>query len=67
MTRAARWTAEPTGVVSVDQSGYVRPIGPGEATVTGTLGDDRATLKVTVADPAARAWSFGEDVIPKFR
>ena len=64
VTRDARWVAEPVGVVAVDASGYLRPVGPGVAAVTGTLGEDRATVKVTVADPAARAWNFGEDVVP---
>src|SRR5205823_1554189 len=64
LTGSVTWQAEPEGVVRVEAGGYVRPIGPGQAKVRATLGDDRAEAVVTVADQAHRAWDFGLDVVP---
>src|SRR5690349_23191355 len=40
-TKQARWTAEPDGIVTVDDGGYVRPVGPGRATIRAAV-DGRA-------------------------
>jgi len=58
------WKAEPPGVVSVSAGGYLRPVGPGKATVRALAGSGEAEVTVVVGDPAGRAWDFGEDVVP---
>jgi hypothetical protein len=71
LTSGITWSAEPAGVVEVDATGYVRPIGPGRARVKATF-----TLNTKVKQPsvvgeadvavgnAPRLWDFGQDISP---
>ncbi len=67
-TGEVRWTAEPAGVVEVGPGGYVRPVGPGAATVRAATADGSATAQaeVTVAaiEAGGRPWDFAADVVP---
>src|SRR5690349_9371827 len=66
-TKQARWTAEPDGIVTVDDGGYVRPVGPGRATIRAAI-DGRAIAEttLTVAESTGRSWDFATDVVPIF-
>jgi hypothetical protein len=63
LTAEATWTAEPAGVVAIEAGGYLRPTGPGAATVHARHPRGSATAVVRVA-AAPRAWDFAEDVVP---
>jgi hypothetical protein len=63
LTAEATWEVEPAGVVALDPAGYVRPIGPGEATVRARHPRGAAPAVVRV-EAAPRAWDFAEDIVP---
>src|SRR5262245_30741701 len=50
LTRTARYTVAPPGVVRVSPTGYVRPAGKGEATITVEAAGQRQTVSVHVRD-----------------
>ncbi|MGE3819609.1 MAG: DUF1553 domain-containing protein [Isosphaeraceae bacterium] len=64
VTGEVAWSFEPQGVVTVDPSGYVRPIATGEAQVSATLDGNVVVAKVQVISSSSRSWNFGEDVVP---
>ena len=65
VTAEVAWSVEPAGVVTVEKSGYLRPVGHGRATVWAVMdGSKGVGVKVSVADPKVRPWDFGEDVLP---
>ena len=65
LTGSASWKVEPAGVVAVDPSGYLKPIGPGKAKVSATAGGSTATAEVIVGGgDVPRPWDFAEDVVP---
>lgn len=64
-TRKAEWRSSNPKVAIVDANGEVRPIGDGEATITGTVNGRTATVVVHVKNSQApHTWSFRNDVIP---
>jgi len=62
----ASWTAEPSGIVEVGRDGYVRPVKPGKAKVSATIGGKSVAAEIEVAagEGADRPWSFAADVVP---
>lgn len=65
-TGKVEWRVEPEGVVSVSESGYVRPEKGGEAKIRARQGEDEAEILVRVADREERTWDFEADVVPIF-
>jgi hypothetical protein len=64
-TPQAKFASSHPAVAKVDEGGVVRAAGDGEATITATVGGERATVKVTVLktkEPFTR--SFRNHVIP---
>jgi hypothetical protein len=64
VTSRVRWKAEPAGVIAVEASGYVRPLAPGTATLSGTFEGRTGTVQVAVETGGERPWSFAEDIVP---
>jgi Protein of unknown function (DUF1553)/Protein of unknown function (DUF1549) len=71
LTSGITWSVEPAGVVEVDATGYVRPIGPGRARVKATFTLNTKVKQSSVvgeADVAVgnapRPWDFGQDISP---
>lgn len=64
LTSEVAWSFEPQGVLSVDPSGYVRVLSTGEAVVSASFGEGKATARVRVVSKESRSWSFGEDIVP---
>lgn len=64
VTRAVRWSVEPDGVATIDRDGYIRAIGPGEATVLAAFEGRTASTRLTVRSDSERPWSFAEDIVP---
>ena len=60
------WGAEPAGVVTIDSSGYVRPLASGRAEVWAESAGTRKTSEVVVEGRENRPWDFGADVVPVF-
>lgn len=60
------WKVEPAGVVVIGAGGYLEPMGPGQATVSGTLNGQTATMTVKVEPGVSRGWDFAEDIVPLF-
>ncbi len=59
------WRAEPPGIVSVDDGGYVRPRAPGVSKVKAiTTAGESAEATITVGSGIETAWDFAEDVVP---
>jgi hypothetical protein len=66
LSGSVAWKAAPAGLVTIDAGGYVKPVGPGQATVTAAHGGRTSSVTVTVARPDERVWDFGEDIVPIF-
>jgi hypothetical protein len=65
LTRTARYTATPAGVVRISPQGQVRPAGRGEATIHVEAGGQTATVQVVVRDAGEeRPLNFANDVVP---
>jgi hypothetical protein len=65
LTREARYTVTPPGIVRVGTAGYVRPAGKGEATITVEAGEQRRPVRVTVRDyDETRPLHFTNDIVP---
>jgi hypothetical protein len=61
------WSAAPPGVVEIDQRGFAKALGAGQATVTLTAEDRaQAVSEVVVEGSADRPWNFEADVVPIF-
>jgi hypothetical protein len=59
------WSTDNPDVVTVSDDGVVHPVTNGQATITATFGDQRATAKVTVTGmDQPFAWSFRNHVLP---
>lgn len=66
VTAEVSYQVEPARIARVDDTGYVTPLANGRAVITARLGDDTATIKLTVSDvESRRAISFPNDVIPQ--
>ena len=68
-TRLATYTVQPAGVVAITASGYVTPVGPGETTITATLGDAGASAHLSVVVEAFddnQPVNFPNQVVPVF-
>ncbi len=67
VTREASFAAEPAGVVAVEPSGMVTPLGNGLAKVTATLGGLSVSLPIRVASfETPQPISFPNDIVPVF-
>lgn len=68
LTRKARYTVQPAGVVAVSTDGLVTPLGDGTATISVQLpGTAPASVSVTVAHVAQeRLVQFANEVVPIF-
>jgi Protein of unknown function (DUF1549)/Protein of unknown function (DUF1553) len=65
LTRDARYTPTPSGIVRVTSAGYVRPIGKGDATISIEAAGQRQTVRVTVRDfDENQPLHFGNDIVP---
>jgi hypothetical protein len=68
-TRLATYTVQPAGVVAITDSGYVTPLGPGEATITAAMGDAGASAQLSVVVDAfddKQPVNFPNQVVPVF-
>ena len=64
-TRTAQWSSSNPNVATVDQTGLVKPIANGEATITARANNQTATVLVTVkASELPFVWNFKNHVIP---
>ena len=64
-TRSSHWASSNPVVVTVDQTGQLKPVSDGEATVTATAEGRTATATVSVKNSQAPfTWSFRNHVIP---
>jgi hypothetical protein len=64
-TSHAKFASSNAKVATVDQSGVIRAIGDGDATITAAIGDSRTTTRVTVEKAGEPFdWSFRNHVIP---
>ncbi len=64
-TRTAQWTSSDPNIAKVDQTGMVRPVADGQATITVKSQGRTALLTVQVKNAHAPfAWTFRNDVIP---
>src|SRR5262249_53203178 len=65
LTREARYSVEPSGVVRVTPEGYVRPVGEGEATITVEAARQKCSVHVVVHDLGdERPLHFANDIVP---
>ncbi len=67
-TRQAGYRAEPPGIVEVDASGWVRPLGDGSATITASLpgGEEVSRTLVVEGFGEEQPVSFVNQVVPVF-
>jgi Protein of unknown function (DUF1549)/Protein of unknown function (DUF1553)/Bacterial Ig-like domain (group 2) len=64
-TRTAQWTSSDPNIAKVDQTGMVRPVADGQATIKVKSQGRTALLTVQVKNAHAPfAWTFRNDVIP---
>ena len=63
-TGLADWKIEPEGVATIDRNGYLRPLASGKATLQAVWKGETQRVPFEVAQPAKRAWNFGEDIVP---
>ena len=68
VTREARYTSEPAGVISIEASGLVRPIRDGTATILATWGNETTTARTATVTGHAEVHpvSFYNEIIPLF-
>jgi hypothetical protein len=65
LTREARYTVIPTGIVYLTASGYVRPIRAGEATIQVTVAGQTRPVKVVVGPfDENRPLNFANEIVP---
>ncbi len=67
VTREVEFTAQPDGIVAIDETGYVTPHGNGRATITADHdGLASVGITVTVAEfERSQAISFPNDIVPQ--
>ena len=58
------WKVSPENVAKIDRGGYLRPVGPGKATIEAVWKGDTQSVPFEVTQSATRAWKFGEDIVP---
>ena len=69
-TAEVRWTTEPADLAIIEPGGYLRPTSAGVVTVRALIPNSEsgespiATAKITIDPRSARAWDFGEDIVP---
>jgi hypothetical protein len=63
LTRSARYSVDPPGIVAVTPEGYVRPSHPGEATVTVESSGRRGSVVVAVRDQPLPL-HFDNEIVP---
>jgi hypothetical protein len=64
-TGEAQFTSSQPNVVTVDEAGYLQPVGDGDAVITATVGSRKATAQVTVRNAQAEPrYSFEQQVLP---
>jgi hypothetical protein len=64
-TRTAQWKSSNPAVAKVDQTGMVRPVADGDATITVSAQARTASVAVHVKNAQApHTWTFRNDVIP---
>jgi hypothetical protein len=65
-TGDAEFTSQPAGIVDVDETGFVTPLGNGSAVITARAEGTAATISVVVSSfEKQRPVSFPNDVIPQ--
>src|SRR5262245_11365907 len=65
LTREAKYSIEPAGIVRVSSQGYVRPIGKGEATITVEAKGQKQSVRVSVKDfDDKKPLNFVNDIEP---
>ncbi len=67
-TAEARYEVEPAGIVTVDQDGYVHPIGSGQVKIRAVVDDlkEVANAEIQVETSASPPWDFANDIVPIF-
>jgi hypothetical protein len=63
LTSKVAWKIEPSGVVEVDRSGYLKPLKPGKAKLKATFEKSSTVAEVVVGD-VPRSWGFAQDIAP---
>lgn len=67
LTRVAKYSVKPAGIVSIDQSGRVTPLGDGIAEIMAQTDLGTATTSVEVKDfSSPPALNFANDIVPIF-
>jgi hypothetical protein len=67
VTRIVSYSAQPEGIVEIDETGLVTPLQDGTAEVTATIDGQSATAPVTVEDFAnTRLINFKNQIVPIF-
>src|SRR5258708_3550443 len=65
LTRHVTWSSSNPEIVTVDQSGLLKPIADGQAVITAKGQSQTATVTVKVKDAKAPfTWSFRNNVVP---
>lgn len=66
VTREVEFVLEPTGIATVDETGYVTPRADGQATITASIKDSGSvTINVAVSEHATHPTiSFPNDIVP---
>ncbi|MDR3621098.1 MAG: DUF1549 and DUF1553 domain-containing protein [Paludisphaera borealis] len=58
------WRVEPSGIATIDSSGYVLPLAAGAAAIVASDGGGEVRAQVVVAPRDGRSWDFATDVAP---
>ena len=68
LTRKATYTCDPEGIVEVDQSGYLRPLRNGTATITAIWKDTQSAGRTVTVERHHEAIpvSFANEIVPLF-
>lgn len=64
VTGAAKWSLEPSGLATLDDSGYLKPQAPGQGRITVAFEGEETTIPVTIEPTDDRPWDFGQDIVP---
>ncbi len=64
LTGKAEWSAEPKGIVAIEEGGYVRALASGTVTVRANVEERQGTVKIEVPGKVEHSWSFAEDIVP---
>ncbi len=67
LTSTVRWEPETDGIVTVEPSGYVRPLATGRVRVRALLDGEEiagSEIYVTTLPPEQRPWNFATDIVP---